>query len=359
MSFFVILVFKILHLEPDMTSASTMIVPAEWAPHRAIWTAWPTTKDLWCEQLDDVRAEIAALVKALSLGDRMKVLACGDEVVASARAMLGDTADVIPFDYGDIWLRDTGPVFSRGASDGVIQAEVFGFNGWGDKYFVPPDDKVGQGIAALAATPMRKHNFILEGGSIDADGNGTLLTTAQCLLNPNRNKGWDRAKAESALKESYGARNIIWLDEGLLNDHTDGHIDNIARFVAPGRVVCQHANGAHDPNAATLKRIENALRDATDAAGKKFDVVTIPSPGLVTSARGEPVPSSHMNFVIGNKVVAVPVYNDEGDKAVAALAKIFPDHKVVGLSARALLMAGDEDAPGGGAFHCITQQETA
>ncbi len=336
---------------------NSFIAPPEWAPHKAIWTAWPTTEDLWFDELEAVRAEVAAMVKALAQGDQMKVLACGEEVVHSAREALGLAAEVIPFDYGDIWLRDTGPVFSR-RGDGEIQAEVFGFNGWGEKYFMPPDDEVGEGVAKLAGKPMRRHNFILEGGSIDADGEGTVLTTRQCLLNPNRNKGWDETKAQGALAESYGARKVIWLGDGLLNDHTDGHIDNIARFVAPGRVVCQHPNGANDPNAAVLREIEKTLRAETGANGSKLDVITIPSPGLLATPKGDPIPASHMNFIIGNKTVVVPVYNDKGDAAVEALAKLFPKHKVVGLSARAILTAGG-DAPGGGAFHCMTQQEPA
>jgi agmatine deiminase len=332
-----------------------IIVPAEWAPHRAIWTAWPTTEDLWLDQLEQVRAEVGAMIRALADGDKMKVLASGHDVAASARKAIGDVAEVIPFAYGDIWLRDTGPVFSRTANS-AAQAEIFRFNGWGEKYVMPPDDEVGVGIATLNKTPMRKHDFILEGGSIDADGEGTVLTTRECLLNPNRNKGWDEKKAETALLEAYGARKVIWLGDGLINDHTDGHIDNIARFVAPGRVVCQSLNGADDPNADRLCAIEKTLRAATDANGKKLDVVTIPSPGLLTTPNGSPIPASHMNFIIGNKTVVVPVYNKHGNAAVTALAKVFPGRKVVGLSAFALLTAGG-DAPGGGAFHCMTQQE--
>ncbi|MDP9127911.1 MAG: agmatine deiminase family protein [Pseudomonadota bacterium] len=334
------------------------IVPAEWAPHKAIWTAWPTTADLWFDELEAVRAEVAAMVKALSSGDHVRVLACGVDVVSSARQMLGGAAEIIPFDYGDIWLRDTGPVFSRRAADNTIQAEVFDFNGWGEKYLMPPDDEVAQKLAALAGASTRKHAFILEGGAIDADGEGTVLTTRQCLLNPNRNKGWTVAEAEAGLLDAYGARKVIWLGDGLLNDHTDGHVDNIARFVGPGRVVCQAPNGPDDPNAATLLAIEASLREATDAKGRKLEVLTVPSPGLLTTPGGDPIPASHMNFVIGNKTVVVPTYNECGEEAVAALQGIFRAHDVIGLSARAILTAGG-DAPGGGAFHCMTQQEPA
>jgi agmatine deiminase len=338
--------------------SNSFFVPPEWAPHKAIWTAWPTTEDLWLDELEAVRVEVGAMVKALAEGDTVKVLACGDEVVHSARSALGLVAEVIPMDYGDIWLRDTGPVFSKNSDDQSLRAEVFQFNGWGEKYIMPFDHRVAECVASLSKTPVRRHDFILEGGAVDTDGNGTVLTTRQCLLNPNRNKGWTEAQAEAALMEAYGARKVVWLGDGLLNDHTDGHVDNIARFVAPGRVVCQSPNGADDPNADTLRNIEAALRDAVDADGGKLDVITIPSPGLLTTPSGDPIPASHMNFIIGNRTVVVPTYNDQGVVAVAALAKIFPSHKVIGLSAHAILTAGGDD-PGGGAFHCMTQQEPA
>jgi agmatine deiminase len=307
---------------------------------------------LWLDDLEPARREVAAMVKALSEGDRMIVLACGDEALHSAREALGLAAEVIPLDFGDIWLRDTGPVFSRNIEDQSLRAEIFKFNGWGEKYILPYDHRVAECVAGLAETPLRRHNFILEGGAIEVDGNGAIITTRQCLLNPNRNKGWTEAKAEAALADSYGARKVIWLDEGLLNDHTDGHVDNLARFVAPGRVVCQSPNGADDVNAAVLRKIEKTLRSASDADGKPLEIITIPSPGLVADEDGEAMAASHMNFMIGNKTVVVPIYNDAGESAVAALAKLFPAHKVVGLSARAILT-------GGGAFHCITQQEPA
>jgi agmatine deiminase len=269
--------------------------------------------------------------------------------VHSARLALGLSGEVIPLDFGDIWLRDTGPVFSF-REDKTVQAEVFSFNGWGEKYMLPYDHRVADCIAALANIPARRHDFVLEGGAVESDGAGTVITTRQCLLNPNRNKGWTEARAEQALAESYGARKVIWLDEGLLNDHTDGHVDNLARFIAPGRVVCQIPNGATDGNAPILYQIQRALRDSKDADGNSLEVIAIPSPGRVENEDGEMMAASHMNFVIGNETVVVPTYNESGVEAVEELAKLFPRHNVVGLSARAILS-------GGGAFHCITQQE--
>lgn len=327
------------------------IVPAEWAPHAALWTAWPSAEDLWLDDLAPAQAEVAAMIRALSHGEKVYVLACGAAAVAGARLAVGDVAEVTPFDFGDIWMRDTAPVFSRDHS-GALRAEIFRFNGWGGKYQLPHDDSVAARLAARAGIAAQVHDFILEGGSVDADGAGTVLTTRECLLNDNRNKGWTSADAERALAASYGARHVVWLPDGLLNDHTDGHVDNIARFVGPGHVVCQSASGADDPNAERLKAIEETLRHARDAAGQPLRVTLVPSPGLVTDEDGEPVAASHMNFIIGNKTVVVPTYNTHGAAAAAALAACFPGRDVVGLSARSVLT-------GGGSFHCITQQQPA
>lgn len=333
-------------------------VPAEWAAHRALWTCFPSAADLWEEDLGPAQAEVSAMIRALAApgiggrpGDAVKVLACGDEAVAAAHAAVGDVAEVIATDFGDIWLRDTGPIFA--VEQGRPVALRFAFNGWGGKYELDHDDTVGDVVAGAAGAPVRRFAFALEGGAIEQDGEGTILTTRQCLLNPNRNTGWTEAVAEAALAEAFGARKVLWLDDGLLNDHTDGHIDNIARFVAPGVVACQSPSGRDDPNAAVLDAIARALAGMTDAAGRTLEVRRIPSPGLVTDEDGEPVPASHMNFIIGNAAVVVPIYGTaSADEALRAIAALFPDRRTVGVSARAVLT-------GGGAFHCITQQEPA
>jgi agmatine deiminase len=201
---------------------------------------------------------------------------------------------------------------------------------------------------------VRRFDFVLEGGAVDHDGEGTVLTTRQTLLNPNRN-GWTKADAEKALGEAFGAKKVIWIDEGLKNDHTDGHIDNIARFIAPGRVVCQAPAGPDDPNAETLDAIATVLGAATDAAGRKLEVIRIPGAGLYRNALGEISPASHMNFIIANDVVVVPIYGTETEAAaLQALQAVFPTLAVVGVSSRGLLGCG---SAGGGSFHCITQQE--
>jgi agmatine deiminase len=341
-----------------MTTATTTptTTPAEWAPQKAIWTAWPADAREWNNDLESPRRDVAALVRALSIaGNKVRVLANGDEAKASARAALSiDVAEIIPAKYGDIWLRDTGPIFARTNSEAV--ALRFKTNSWGGKYDLPDDATVGDDIANIAKTPIRRFDFVLEGGAVDHDGEGTILTTRQTLLNPNRN-GWTKEAAEAALREAFGAKKIIWIDEGLKNDHTDGHVDNIARFVAPGRVVCQAPAGPDDPNAATLDAIAATLARETDAAGCKLDVVRIPGVGLYRNALGEISPASHMNFVIANGVTVVPIYGTETEAAaLQALQLVFPDRAVVGVSSRGLLGCGEA---GGGSFHCITQQEPA
>jgi agmatine deiminase len=324
-------------------------IPAEWRPHKAIWTGWPSAADLWGEDLEPARAEVAAMIRALAdggKGEKVRVMAHGREAEATAKLALGQNAEIVPGAFGDIWFRDTGPIFD---TDGA--AHGFQFNGWGGKYQLPHDDEVGARIALHAKAEYKRHDFILEGGAIELDGEGTLLTTRQCLLNPNRNAHWTEEGAEVALKRALGVEKVLWLDEGLMNDHTDGHIDNLARFIAPGRVVCQSAE-RDDPNFDVLEEIALALAGMHDAQGRKLEVIRIPSPGAVADEDGDIVPASHMNFIIGNTTVVVPIYSGTGDDAVNALAELFPGRKVVGLSANAILT-------GGGAFHCITQQEPA
>ena len=329
-----------------------VLVPAEWAPQKAIWTAWPADPDEWNGDLVSPRHDVAAMVRALSASNKVRVLAKGDEAMNSARRDLGHAAEVVAANYGDIWLRDTGPIFAR--SGGAHVALRFKTNSWGGKYDLPDDATVGDDIARFANTPVRRFEFVLEGGAVDHDGFGTILTTRQTLLNPNRN-GWSKADAEAALHKAFGTKKTIWIDEGLRNDHTDGHIDNIARFVGPGRVVCQSPAGPDDPNAETLNQIAHILESATDARGQKLEVIRIPGVGLYRNALGDISPASHMNFIIGNGVVVVPVYGTATQEAaITALQKVFPDRRVVGVSSRGLLGCG---TAGGGSFHCITQQE--
>ena len=335
----------------QLPAADLRLVP-EWAPQRAIWTAWPASAEDWNGDLESPRRDIAALIRALAPANHVRLLVNGEEAERSASSAVGNVADIVPAAYGDIWLRDTGPLFATGPNG--PRALRFSTNGWGGKFVLPGDDTVGGDIARLAEVTPQPFDFVLEGGAIDHDGAGTVLTTRQTLLNKNRN-GWSQADAEEALAATLGVRKILWLDEGLKGDHTDGHVDNVARFVSPSRIVIQQPAGPDDPNAAAFKSIAEALDGATGADGRAIEIVQIPSPGRVLNGHGDVAPASHLNFAIANGIVVVPVFgtNSQGD-ALKRLQAVFPDRKVVGLPALGLLGAGDA---GGGAFHCITREE--
>jgi agmatine deiminase len=332
-----------------------VLQPAEWDRHSACWLAWPSHGHLWQSNLAPAQVEVAALGVAIAEGggEALDLLVQDAAAEAEARAALGPVLGQVRFHrvpVGDIWLRDTAPIFVKDAAR-ALHSACFRFNGWGGKYVLPDDDQVSARVAALSGLPRRRHDWILEGGSVEVDGEGTVLTTRQCLLNPNRNPGMDQAAIETALREGLGAEKVLWLDEGLINDHTDGHIDTLARFVAPGVVVCMRASDPADPNAATLERLAADLAAMTDARGRRLQVVRIPSPGALKNEDGELMPASYVNFYIGNRSVLVPIYGTpHDDDAVAALTPLFPGRRVVGRSARAILS-------GGGAFHCITQQQ--
>jgi agmatine deiminase len=327
-------------------------VPAEWSPHRAVWLGFPSHVDLWQDDLISAQKEVGDLARALAGpgGERVLLMARGEAALAAAAALVDGAAeiDIVPAGFGDVWLRDTGPIFTA-----TGHAAGFCFNGWGGKYRLEGDDGVAEHIATASGAQLARHDFVLEGGALDHDGQGTVLTTRQCLLNPNRNRGWREADAEAALAEALGVRKVLWLDEGLVNDHTDGHVDNLVRFVAPGVVACPLAFGTEDPNAAAYDRAAEALAGATDARGGRLRVVRIPSPGRLMDKKQHIVAASHMNFLIANTAVIVPIYDERaGSYAMEALEMLFPDRTVIGLQSRALLT-------GGGSFHCISQQEPA
>jgi len=325
--------------------ARERFIPAEWERHDALFTAWPSHAGLWKDDLEGARREVAEMVRVLSAGDTVRVLACGEAAVASAKHSLDGLAEVIPAKFGDIWLRDTGPIFA--AQGQRLIALRFAHNGWGGKYRLAGDESVGDVVAHAADAAVDRFDFVLEGGAVEHNGAGSILTTRQCLLNANRNGGWSERQAESLLAEAFCASRVLWLDNGLQNDHTDGHIDNLARFIAVDTVLCQLPSGDDDPNA----KLYDAIADTLRATG--LEVRRIPSPGRVISATGDVMPASHMNFIIGNEAVVVPVYNEKyGDEAVRALQKLFPDRRVMGVASTHLLT-------GGGSFHCITQQQPA
>ena len=271
----------------------------------------------------------------------MKVwLVAAHEGAAESARKLAPFAEVIVEPFGDIWLRDTGPIVL--GSGRQRRAQGFGFNGWGGKYDLPGDSDVGERLAKRAGFEFAKADWILEGGAIDGDGSGTVITTEQCLLNPNRNT-LTREETEQRLLDDLGFERVVWLGSGLMNDHTDGHVDNLARFVAPGRVAIPMA-AKDDPNEAIYKDAAKRLSKA------KLDIVSLPSPGRITDEDGEIIPASYMNFYIGNAAVVVPQYGAANDKAaVAVVQALFPDRVAIGLRA-------DHILTGGGSFHCISQQ---
>jgi agmatine deiminase len=326
---------------PAMTSQNPLPLP-EWAPHEAVWIGFPSDADLWEDDLFPAQVEVtafAAAIHAEGAGEQVWLVASDEAGAAEARRM-APFAKVIVEKFGDIWLRDTGAIICGSGTD--RRAQGFGFNGWGEKYDLEGDDTIGERLSKAAGYPYAKADWVLEGGAVDGDGTGLFLTTEQCLLNPNRNPELDREAIEQRLSRDLGANRIVWLGNGLINDHTDGHIDNLARFVAPGRVVIQEAV-EDDPNASAYADAAEALLDA------ELEVVAIPSPGAV-ERDGELIPASYMNFYIGNAVVVVPQYGAPNDAAaVEALQEIFPNRRVVGLLA-------DHILTGGGSFHCISQQ---
>jgi agmatine deiminase len=319
---------------------STITPPAEWAPHKAVWIGFPSHPDLWEDDLDPARAEVAAFVRAVHAGgkgERVLLVAADEEAGRAAKALVGDAAQIVVEPFGDIWLRDTAAIVT---GDG--HARDFRFNGWGGKYDLPGDDDIGLRLAARRHIHADASNWVLEGGAIDGDGTGLVVTTEQCLLNPNRNPSLSRTDIEARLAEELGFTRVIWLGDGLMHDHTDGHVDNLARFIAPGRLAIPEPDD-NDPNWLVYQHA------ARDAARHDVDIVRLPSPGRVLRDE-EIVPASYMNFYIGNAVVVVPQYGATNDAlAVAAIQALFPDRHVVGLHADAILT-------GGGSFHCISQQ---
>lgn len=338
-------------------------MPAEWTPHAGCWLAWPADADLWGGYLVDAQTAFVALCTTIAdpdpvtgapRGELPRILVGEQTAEAAARAALARVP--VQFHrvrYGDIWLRDTAPIFLTSAT-GALATVRFAFNGWGGKYVLAHDDQVAGRIAELSNVPAFAFPWVLEGGSVEVDGEGTCLTTRQCLLNSNRNPSMSQAAIEAGLREALGVERILWLDEGLRNDHTDGHVDTIARFVAPGVVVCMEAQGPGDPNAAVLEAIARDLASFTDARGRRLEVVRIPSPGDIRDEEDKVIAASYVNFYVANRSVAVPVYGTGNDaRALDAIAACFPGRRAVAIEATALV------AGGGGALHCITQQMPA
>jgi len=327
-------------------------MPAEWERHSGCWVAWPSHEELWQDALAPVRDSFVSLCRGIADGGESLDVLVLDEAsqAVAADELMGLSCYFHKIPFGDIWLRDTAPIFVKGPKG--VAAVSFAFNGWGGKYLLEGDSELSERVALASGMPRFRFPFVLEGGAIEVDGLGTCLTTRQCLLNSNRTPGASEADVEEALRETLGVTTVLWLNEGLRNDHTDGHVDTLARFVAPGVVVCMEP-APDDPNAAALEQIRRDLQSFRDASGKRLEVIGIPSPGRVEDPEGRLMPASYVNFYVANATVIVPTYGVLGDdEAVKAIGFLYPGRRTIGVPARQLL-------EGGGAFHCITQQQPA
>jgi agmatine deiminase len=321
-------------------------MPAEWAPHERTLMAWPTRPDLWGDQLEAAREEYAATANAIAAFEPLTMVCANAGEAAQARAALTTVAEVVELPIDDSWLRDSGPMFVVDG-DGRRAGVHFGFNSWGGK-FTPwdRDAAVGGLLVEHVGDNCYKAPFVLEGGAIAVDGEGTLLTTEECLLNPNRNPGMSRDEIEAGLRDHLGAETIVWLGQGLVEDRdTDGHVDMIAAFTRPGEVLLQSV----EPGAPSHERMADN-RTRLTAAG--LDVVDFPILAAVEVA-GEPVAVSHLNLYLCNGAAIVPLAGVDTDaEALERIAAAYPDREVVGVPGRVI-------AFGGGGPHCITQQVPA
>jgi agmatine deiminase len=336
-------------------------MPAEWAPHRATWLSWPHDSVTWPgRRMEAARRTFAAMAAALADGERVEILVKNAVLEREARSMLSDVgarASRIRFrriPTADAWMRDFGPTFLvRRRGRGPKRAYVrWRFNAWGGKYdrLLRDDglpDRLGLRLPRFAP------GIVMEGGSIDADGDGTLLTTEQCLLNRNRNPGLSKQDIERALCDTLGLSKVLWIGEGIAGDDTDGHVDDITRFVAPGVVLTSVEDDPRDENHAPLRENWKRLRTMTDAKRRRLEVVKLPMPSPLYAGRRR-LPASYANFYVGNAVVLLPIYGDRtrDAKAIRTLARLFPTRRVVPLECADLVF-------GYGSIHCVTQQEPA
>jgi agmatine deiminase len=317
-------------------------MPAEWAEQEWIWIGFPHDASLWLDDLVPAQEQIAAFANVVAeSGQQVRLVVRDAANEMRARALVGGSVTFERHAYGDIWLRDSGPlvVFD---GEGRRFARRFGFNGWGGKYEMAGDQEIGGTRAAAAGLAADKMDWVLEGGAIDGDGTGLAVTTEQCLLNPNRNPSLSKGDIEERLSDQLGFDRILWLGDGLLGDHTDGHVDNLARFVAPDTLAIPVPSGPDDPNAAVYADAR------TRALAFGLNVRDVPSPGRLDEA-GIVEPASYMNFAVCNEVVVVPTYGSyHDDEAVAAIGALFPGRAAVGVPSQAVLT-------GGGSFHCSSQ----
>jgi len=329
-------------------------MPAEWAPHQATWISWPHNPETWPGVLAAAEASMVAAVQALAGGETVRINVLGAEHETHVRGLLGDVATTPAvvfhhFPTNDAWCRDHGAIFVRNDA-GALAAVDCGFNAWGGKY--PPwdlDDTIPARMAAVLGLPRFAGGMILEGGSIDVNGAGTVLTTEQCLLNENRNPSLSRADIEERLRLLLGVRQVLWLGDGIIGDDTDGHVDDITRFVAEDTVVTVVEPDRADPNHAPLAENLALLQGMRLDDGRPLRIIELPMPRPV-ELDGMRLPASYGNFYIGNTAVLLPVFGQPADEtAREILEPLFPGRRVVPIRANELVV-------GLGAFHCLTQQ---
>ncbi len=322
-------------------------MPAEWQPHASTWMAWPHDDEQWVGMLEPVRREFSTLVDTIARFEPVDLLVADDESDRDARSRLSAPAIRIHrVPHQDVWLRDSGPIFvSRKNHLVLVDWE---FNGWGGKYPADLDNQIPTHVARiLDSGPPHQPGIVMEGGSLDVNGQGLAITTRQCLLTPSRNPTLSERDLELALGQYLGIQEVVWLDDGLEGDHTDGHVDTITRFVDEGRIVTSICMDRSDPNHATLS--ENLER--LQSLGRRFRIVELPIPSGRVEFEGARLPLTYANFYIVNGGVIVPTYGLPDDRAALEILRpLFPNREVVAIPARALIT-------GGGAFHCVTQQQ--
>lgn len=330
---------------------SGFYMPAEWHPHERCWMAWPCHPSTWAKVgLKRARKAYARVAKAIAQYEPVTLLV-NPEDKASALELCGDSVRILEISINDSWTRDTGPTFLLNKLDQLAGVDWI-HNAWGENY---TDYALDNEIAFFVIKETHAHYFnapfVMEGGSFHVDGKGTVLTTRECLLNRNRNPHLSQAEIEAHLRVYLGAEKIIWLNKGLLGDETDGHVDEIACFVAPGKVLCLITNDKEDPNYATLQENYDILKTTTDAQGQALEVFTVEQPPA-TYVDGERLTLSYINFYLANQGIVMPAFGyDAYDQAAYELfTKLYPNHQITQIDALDVFA-------GGGGIHCITQQE--
>ncbi len=348
-----------LNLPINTPAARGFRMPAEWEPHEATWLAWPHKEASWPGKISAIPPIYSEIVRHLSTCEKVRIEVCDEEMRDEARRTLehysawNENVELHLIPNNDAWARDHGPIFVVKDQDGTRELGVTDwiFNSWGDKY--PPtdlDNKVPGKIASMYKLEYWAPGIVLEGGSIDVNGKGTLLTTEACLLNKNRNPHLTKEEIEAYLKAYLGVRHILWLGDGIVGDDTDGHIDDLARFIDERTIVTVVEENPADENYDILQYNLGRLYGMRDQDGQPFRVVTLPMPAPVIFEDTR-LPASYANFYIANKVVLVPTYQCENDpRALAILKGLFPHHKVIGVNCTDLVW-------GLGAIHCISQQQ--